>query len=375
MRIELLTAREQLAGIAGAWDELARGDARDGFFRTWGWYDAWMRHVRPEAAPFVAVAREDSGAVAGIAPLCRAPYRDLGFRLGGVMFGGREVVSGDFLDFPARPERRAAVLAEMARFLLEDARAAGLLVFGELLDGGDTLAALEEAARQREIPVRRQEERICPCIALPGSFEAYLTGLGSSTRYHIRRRMRDAARAGAEVRTLSAPEEIAAGLETLVRLHLARWKRDDQPGTLGRAGFGGFLREIFRHPPAGSAARLYLLLHGGAECGALLAFRFGESTLYYQAGWDPESPLAELSPGVVLMAHSIRDAIESGCRYYEFLRGGEAYKSRWTGQFRRTVTLLAGRGMLAREYLRIANVKDAVKQSLGGRRPAASLPA
>ena len=52
-------------------------------------------------------------------------------------------------------------------------------------------------------------------------------------------------------------------------------------------------------------------------------------------------------------------------RYYEFLRGDEAYKSRWTKTFRKTVTTLLGNSLMARGYLETAHMKDLVKQRLG----------
>ena len=106
------------------------------------------------------------------------------------------------------------------------------------------------------------------------------------------------------------------------------------------------------------------MMHDGKPVAALLAFLYGQSALYYQAGWDPNSPVASLSPGVVLMAHSISDAITHGCRYFEFLRGDEAYKSRWTTTYRRTVTLLCARNFLAKQYLRVCQLKDFAKNTL-----------
>ena len=34
MKVELVTRREELTALSQRWDELAREDARDGFFRT-----------------------------------------------------------------------------------------------------------------------------------------------------------------------------------------------------------------------------------------------------------------------------------------------------------------------------------------------------
>ena len=364
MNIEVVTSRQELDSLAMRWDELARNDSRDGFFRTFGWYKAWIDHIRPDAEPFVIVARDRSNAILGLTPLCRLPYRDLGFRLDGLVWAGREVVSGDFLDFLTENAVRHEVVTAMVRFLGQVRSRWGLLVTGELLDGSDSCCALERMGLEHRMPIRRQEERICPFIALPRSFDQYLAGLGSATRYHIRRRMRDVEKMGGAVEAYSRPEEIAQRLDTMVRLHLARWQKDHLPGTFGRPGFVAFLKQVIGNPPRDCSWRLYELLREDRPAAALLTFYFGESALYYQAGWDPDSELAALSPGVVLMAHSISDAVKNGLRFYEFLRGDEAYKSHWTKTYRKTITLLFARSMMAKKYLAVARLKDSLKPHL-----------
>ena len=44
----------------------------------------------------------------------------------------------------------------------------------------------------------------------------------------------------------------------------------------------------------------------------------------YNSGFHPDH--AALSPGVVLLAHLVRDAIARGRRRFDFLRGEERYK-------------------------------------------------
>jgi CelD/BcsL family acetyltransferase involved in cellulose biosynthesis len=238
-------------------------------------------------------------------------------------------------------------------------------VAGELVPGSESDRALEKLAERNGLPLRRQEERLCPYIALPRSYEDFLSGLSSSTRYHIRRRTRDLEKKGARVDVYSRPEDIPGGLDTLTRLHTARWRKDNMPGTLGRDSLASFLKDICARPPAGSSCRLYILSHQEAPVASLLMFYFGDSALYYQAGWDPDSPVASQSPGVVLMARSVEDAIQSGARYYEFLRGDETYKAHWTKDYRNTGTVLLARSFMARQYLRVAHIKDLVKARLG----------
>jgi hypothetical protein len=57
-------------------------------------------------------------------------------------------------------------------------------------------------------------------------------------------------------------------------------------------------------------------------------------------------------------------------RYYEFLRGDEAYKARWTKTDRKTITLLFARGFMSRLYLRATRLKDAVKHYMAQRKHA-----
>lgn len=365
MRVEALTNSQDVSALASRWDELACMDPRDGFFRTHTWYSAWMQHIRPDAKPYVLVVRDQLGGIAGIAPMCQATYQDLGFRLEGLRWAAREVVSGDFLDLVCAPAMRSEVTAATLDYLGQTRSNWSLLVLGELIAGGESHTAAAALANRWNLPIREQEQRICPYIALPGTFDAYLETLGSSTRYHIRRRTRDVEKRGAEVRVLKDPVEVADTLPELIRLHVARWRTENQPGTLSRPGIAACLRQVCLNLPADSSVRLHLLRHEGKAAAALLAFHFGESAVYYQAGWDPDSPLTSLSPAVVLMANSIRTAIVEGKKYYEFLRGDEDYKSRWTTTHRTTTTVLIGRSFMAKEYLRVANLKDNVKQVIG----------
>ncbi len=363
MRADAICDRRDLPALFDRWNQLALTDRRDGFFRTATWCCAWLEHVRPDAQPFVIVCRDASGAIVGLAPLCRAPYRDLGLAFDALGWAGREVVSGDFLDVVAAPADKARVAAAVVDYLAGVRSQWSLLVLGELEDGGSLSSESMRVAARNGFAVRVQENRICPYIELPDSFDGYLAGLGSATRYHIRRRTRDLQKSGAEFHVHSGPEAVAGRLQILTDLHTARWKSEGLPGTLTRPGFVQCLAAVCRNPPPGATPKLHMLTHLGKPVAALLLFQFADSALYYQAGWQPDSAVAHQSPAVVLMAESIREAIQSGSRFYEFLRGDEAYKSRWTPTYRTTSTVLIADCLSARAYLQAAKVKDTLKRS------------
>jgi CelD/BcsL family acetyltransferase involved in cellulose biosynthesis len=70
----------------------------------------------------------------------------------------------------------------------------------------------------------------------------------------------------------------------------------------------------------------------------LLFFICNNRFLAYQTAFDRE--LRELSIGTQLFLESIRFAFENGFDEYDFLRGDEEFKTRFTKSFRKTKTML-----------------------------------
>jgi len=362
MNVEVVSRREELARLASRWDELALSDPRDGFFRTSGWYMTWMDDIAPDAEPFVIIVRDSGGAVVGVAPLCRARYRDRWLSMKAVSFGGREVVSGDYLDYVAAPHARAEVVSAILEFLWKMRSQWGLLVLGELFENGDLYRDACAFFGRRGLMLRRQEERLCSYIELPPTFDDYLAGCGHETRRQIRKKTRLLEKAGAEVQVCSGPDAVTEKLDVLIQLHTARWDHVNQTGNMNRPGFVRFLQRICAAPPAQSTPRLYLMQHEQKSAAALLVFHARDSALAYSIGRDPGAPISNLSPGLILYVASIRMAIEEGLRHFDFLRGDEGYKSHLTKSARRTVTLVVGRSPSAAAYLQALRLKDWIKQ-------------
>jgi CelD/BcsL family acetyltransferase involved in cellulose biosynthesis len=65
--------------------------------------------------------------------------------------------------------------------------------------------------------------------------------------------------------------------------------------------------------------------------GRILAVDYGflhaRRAYYYLGGFDPEA--AKVSPGTLVVAHAIEEAIREGACEFDFLRGQEPYKYKW----------------------------------------------
>ena len=87
-----------------------------------------------------------------------------------------------------------------------------------------------------------------------------------------------------------------------------------------------FFREIASAFLMDGTLRLAWLETEGKTIASTISFVGGRTWALYNSGYDLE--YREFSPGIVLVAHTIQQAIEEGLETYDFLRGPEDYKYR-----------------------------------------------
>ena len=203
-------------------------------------------------------------------------------------------------------------------------------------------AALTRVCREACWDVTREVEEVCPVVTLPegAGFEEYLGTLGKKERHEIRRKIRRAEGAG-EIR-LERSEEPLADLEAFVELHQKRWGADGLfPPTEGGAASRRFFAGLFGSCANPGPVELHFLTVAGRRIAAGVTLDDGETVYYYNAGVEPDA--RELSPGVVMVALYIQDAIVRGRRHVDFMRGNEPYKYEWGAVDRPVERLLVRR--------------------------------
>ena len=83
--------------------------------------------------------------------------------------------------------------------------------------------------------------------------------------------------------------------------------------------------------------RLHLAYAGPTPIAALFAFQMKDRIYLYNSGFDPD--FCQLSPGIITIGQDIKSGIEEGFKYYDFLRGAEAYKFGFGARTRYTMKL------------------------------------
>ena len=155
---------------------------------------------------------------------------------------------------------------------------------------------------------------------------AALRDIGKSLRYDVRKLDKSLFGTGRAVIETVPHDMIDHGMNVLFEQHKLRWRKRGLPGAfLGKSI--RFHKEWAETASRNGWLRLSVLKLDGEPIGAIYAMALGETTYYYQAGFDPAK--GSVSPGTLLVAYTIRRAIEEGASHFDFMRGDEPYKRRW----------------------------------------------
>ena len=314
-----------LADLETEWRGLASVCATATVFQTFEWNAAWWKHFGrlPGRLLRVVTFRDDDGALVGLAPLMTSFW--YGTALRRISFLGTG--TSDYLDVLAAPGWEDAV-AEAFHGYLEHTGGWQIADFQQLREGGFLRGRTPgEAGRLSALTAPGEP---CPYLALPPAWDMLLQGLGKKTRANVGYYDR-ALRKVYEVEAGPVTDEAALDdeLTRLFDLHQRRWNQRWLPGVFGGGRVQAFHRDAARRLLERGWLRLFSLKLDGLTQASLYCFAYGDRLCYYQGGFEPT--LARLSLGTVLTARAMQTAIEEGRAVFDFLRGDEPYKAKWTG--------------------------------------------
>jgi CelD/BcsL family acetyltransferase involved in cellulose biosynthesis len=297
---------------ADAWDALHAASGLRSPFLAWTWQREWVAVFGAGRRLEVRQVVDAAGRLVALLPLVEtAPGRWL-------LAGGADI--SDYLDLIVLRGRE-----EEAWAALLGSRAADPAVWElhAVPAASPTVTAMPALAAAAGLQVSSAVEERCPILALPPTWDALLASLPGKHRHEISRKLRRFEREAPEGRVAweSTPEGIERRLEDFLTLH--RRSREGKAKFMD-ARMERFFRGAVPALAARDGARLAFLDLPGGPIASFVTLEWDGTVGLYNSGFHPER--AGLSPGVVLLAHVIRDAIERGRRRFDFLRGEERYK-------------------------------------------------
>ena len=320
--------RDPVAFTDPTWSSLVEADPEATIFHTPRFLEMYQEELGTHEKLEVAAVRVQGEVVA------MAGFALEGDRL--AWLGGFDVT--DYMGPVGPPQHRQTAATELMVAVADrdDWRQADL---AGLPESGPWLGPLTEGARRAGLSVRAELDDVAPGLDLPDSFDMYLAGLPSKLRHEIRRKGRRLREVYPEAHVVDAGvDTVETALDRFTELHRA------SAGAKGRfmvPDMELFFRRLADAFVSDGTMRLSFLEAGDERLATAVGFRFRDRFFLYNSAYDHR--LAKLSPGMVLVAELIREAIEEGRSRFDLLKGDLGYKYRFGAKPRRVCRLLLDR--------------------------------
>lgn len=304
--------------IQAEWEYLLSISPMNSIFLTPQWQEVWWETFAgsKEMAGFYVHHESNLAAIASLS------------RSGDTLSFVGSQDTFDYNDFMVMPGYEQAFFDILLGCM--DDRSCNSLELFSLLEGSPTLRYLPDMARERGYRVEIEKEDVTSGIGLPRTWDEYLAVLSKKDRHELRRKFR---RLDSSVNwqwyIVAGQEEVVDNLGEFICL--MRQSRTDKDQYLTPERICFFQRVVQRMSQMG-AVNLFFLELEGQRVASSLCFDYASSRLLYNSGYNPE--FGHYSVGLLLNALCLRDAIERGVEYFDFLRGAESYKHHLGGQQR-----------------------------------------
>lgn len=341
LRVKIIEANEDFAGLRGQWNELLEHSEANTIFLTWEWLYTWWQHFNSGRQLAIILIEHDDQLV-GIAPLFCEYIRIRGFiPLQSLQWLGTGEVGSDYLSLICKVGYEEEVCKMVCEQISHNAKNWDLLRLTDLPSTGQAYSNFFTFFdKDKSFDCQSGREYVCPYIELKGySWGSFLKDLSVNMRYNLRRRNRQVFdELGAKVIRCEYKTDIAPFLDSIFDMHLKRWAL--------RGGSDGFSTpQVHAFHQAVAAQffnkgwlRLYLLEIDFHPVAGIYGMEYKDTFYFYQSGMLPEWD--RYSVGMVLLGQTIKDSISRNLTTYDFLHGTESYKFKWTQTLRHTSSLI-----------------------------------
>lgn len=335
---ETIRSLVELERFGPEWELLYDTSLPDNAFLAFEWVRLWWKHFgtskendRRELYIIVIRCRRDAHA---ILPLMRRVRSIAGIQIRKLEFIGQGMP--DYAGFLLR-DHSEATLAAVAGALADRSEEWEVVDLADCSWEAATMHALAKACRERGLKHRAAIQSRCPFLPIESDAEGLIQALPKNYRYTLRnraKRFRKHEAAGITVRIIEHPEREMEILEKAAAVE--RLRKSSDAHVLNRSY--DFWRDVFTRLGPRHLLFVAVMENRARLLAYQFGFRVGKKLWYYQAGFDPEFSI--YSPGSMLILSIIDYGFRHGYTEYDFLRGEEPYKLKWTRHVHETTRML-----------------------------------
>jgi len=323
-----LIPEKQFAQMTEIWNELLQSSSADSFFLRHEWMYSWWQSFGDDGELFLFSVTDAEGNLVAIAPLCiilrRTPLQKRRI----LSFIGSGPTCPDYLGFIIRKGHTLPALAEIISYIMRNRDRWDEIAWESLSIENPDNEILFAECRHSGLLIHSVEAQAY-AIRLPESFDDYFASLSKSRRSKLRReRMALEGSYQAEFQEVFSTEQALQALDRLYELHKYRAGAMNRQDGFADPRIREFHRSFVAAHFAQGLVRIYTLSLSGTAQAILYVFVHNRHVYGYQSGINSDFYHISLGSAVILFA--IEKAILSDWLYFDFLRGEEQYKLRFS---------------------------------------------
>ena len=311
--LELITDITRLVELKTDWEKVFRKDPNAQIYISWDWFSTWAKNAKSEWV-VLAIKDGEKGSFIAFLPLSYQNHKKFGITLTReIEFGGmpNSVYSGFLCLSDGEPEAMKLFVHYIQVNLKWD-----ILRFRWCKD--PRLEIFVKEFPKAEYHVDYNESLPSLCITLPNDYQTYFNEfIGKASRRTIRRKLKLLNEDEKYKISFSTKSTIKRDVDATCELWFNRWQKQDEANWHKIA-----LHHFFKQ----GLLRLIVIWDGETPVSADACLIDPENKIYnaYITSYNPA--YARLSPGFVLCAMSIEEAIGENYKYYDFTVGMDSYK-------------------------------------------------
>ncbi len=275
------------------WEKIYQSNSQKVPFLTYNWHQAWFSILGKQWQPLILEIDE-----AIIAPFARKNNQ--------IIFSGGDEIA-DYLDIIGPEKLKTAAW----NAIIKEFKISGVttIALRNLPQSSASLSALKHTATVTQ-------EDTTPIIALPASWEEYISSLNHKHRHELRRKLRkfEFMHQGTQITQEVATKENLSDLITLMRLDPNK-----------QSFLTPQVEHFFLSLPQilANQAEVTTLRVNSQIAATTVSFTNSSTVFLYNSGFNEKD---FSGAGFYIKAITIKQTIENGYKTYNFLQGSERYK-------------------------------------------------
>ncbi|MGB6299645.1 MAG: GNAT family N-acetyltransferase [Rivularia sp. (in: cyanobacteria)] len=327
MQVEIINSIQQFDSLKTNWNNIYACDSHAQIFLSWNWLRGWLE-VAPHKWFILAIKPSPEVPYVAFFPLAMRSFEWANLNVYRALQTCAHPVA-DYTGFICEPEYEQDAIKNFALYIDQNLQ---WDVFHVKDIQDPRLNIFVEQFSHHDFQLTTSQGATCPYISLPDEWEEYLQhSISRKPRKNLRNSLNKIEKNSDFHLTSIQADNLENQIEVLFELWQIKWGKQSDL-TLNT------YRNVFRQCAKINSLWIDILWDKTTPVAATGMYVESDKKVVYGqiTGFNPE--YSKLSPGRVMMAFSIKKAIENNFKFYDLLRGDLDYKISLLGAEKRCNT-------------------------------------